>query len=54
MTQWELGNCGVTGEALSDQIIFSVQKYGLDVNLLRGQGYDGAGAMAGRISGVAA
>ena len=45
---------GVTGEALSALIISSLQKHGLDVNLLRGQGYDGAGAMAGRVSGVAA
>ena len=37
--------CGVTGEALSDQILSSLKKYGLDVS---GQGYDGAG---GRISG---
>ena len=45
---------GVSGEVLSALIISSLQKYGLDVNLLRGQGYDGAGAMAGRINGVAA
>ena len=35
--------CGVTGKALSDQILSNLQKYSLDVNLLRGQGYDGAG-----------
>ena len=31
----------------------NLQKHGLDVNLLRGQWYDGAGAMSERISGVA-
>lgn len=45
---------GVTGEALSSTILSNLQRYGLDLNFLRGQGYDGAGAMAGRISGVAA
>lgn len=45
---------GVTGEALSQLILLTLAKYGLDSNLLRGQGYDGAGSMAGRISGVAA
>ena len=45
---------GVTGEALSEGIMLKLQTYGLDLHLLRGQGYDGAGAMAGRISGVAA
>ena len=45
---------GVTGEALSTLILSSLQRYGLDVKLLRGQGYDGAGAMAGCISGIAA
>ena len=39
--------CTVTGQALSGQIL---KKY----IFLRGQSYDGAGAMAGRISGVAA
>ena len=45
---------GVTGETLSEGIMLKLQTYGLDLHLLCGQGYDGAGAMAGRISGVAA
>ena len=45
---------GVSGEVLSALILSSLQKHGLDIKLLRGQGYDGAGAMAGRVSGVAA
>lgn len=45
---------GTTGEALSENILSTLQKHGLDVGLLRGQGYDGAGAMAGCVSGVAA
>lgn len=45
---------GVSGEALSALLLSSLQKYGLDVKLLRAQGYDRAGAMAGHINGVAA
>lgn len=46
--------CGVTGEALSSLILSTLQKHGLDITLLRGQGYDGAGAMIGSVKGVAA
>ena len=45
---------GVTGEALSDLIVSTINKYGLDLILLRDQGYDGAGVMARRVHGVAA
>ena len=45
---------GTTGEALSDNILSVLRRHGLDIDLLRGQAYDGAGAMAGSISGVAA
>ena len=45
---------GISGEALSTNIISVLQKLGLDINLLRGQGDDGAGSMAGCRSGVAA
>ena len=31
-----------------------MESYGLDMNNIRGQGYDGAGNMAGRIQGAAA
>ena len=37
----------VSGEALSALYIFSLQEHGLDVNLLRGQGYDRAGVITG-------
>ena len=52
----EFASCrnGVTGEALAETILSTLQKHGLDVALLRGQGYDGAGAMAGLIKGVSA
>lgn len=46
--------CGVTGEALATLILSTLQKHGLDIALLRGQGYDGAGAMIGSVKGVAA
>ena len=43
----------VTGEALSEKILSKLQEYNLDFNLLRGQGYDGAGNMSGKTKGVA-
>ena len=45
---------GLTGEAISMKILDSVNKISLDMNLCRGQGYDGAGNMAGKCSGAAA
>lgn len=39
---------GVTGEALSNKILNKLQEYDLDLNLLRGQGYDGASNMSNR------
>ena len=45
--------CAETGaEYLSNKIIEAVQSLSLDMNNLRGQAYDGAGNMAGAISGV--
>ena len=44
---------GTTGEALFDNILSVLWRHRLDFNLLRGQAYDGAGAIAGSISGVA-
>ena len=42
-------------EALSENILSTLQKHGLDINLLRvNQSAAGAGAMAGCVSGVAA
>ena len=46
-----LCDTGMTGRALSENIL---QQCNLDLHLLRGQGYDGAGNMAGRYSGTAA
>lgn len=43
---------GVDGEAIARYILSSLQESGLDCNFLRGQGYDGAGAMAGATRGV--
>ena len=45
---------GLTGEAISMKILDRVDKISLDINLCRGQGYDGAGSMAGKCSGAAA
>ncbi|KAJ8024838.1 52 kDa repressor of the inhibitor of the protein kinase [Holothuria leucospilota] len=45
---------GVTGEALAQTILGRLRSYGLDTSYLRGQGYDGAGNMSGRIRGTAA
>jgi hypothetical protein len=42
----------LTGESLAANILDSLQRYGLDLNLLRGQGYDGAANMAGIYNGV--
>lgn len=40
------------GECLAKQIIECLQKCGVDLNFLRGQGYDGAANMAGMYNGV--
>ena len=44
---------GTTGEALANNILTTLQRHGLDIQFLRGQGYDGAGAMSGPIRGAA-
>ena len=43
-----------TGEALVEKITNKLQEFGLDLAKRRGQGYDGAGNMSGRIDGCAA
>lgn len=43
-----------TGESLANVIIQELKKYGLDLNNLRGQGYDGAASMSGKFNGVQA
>ena len=45
---------GITGCSLADKITSSLQSFRLDLAYLRGQGYDGAGNMAGSVNGAAA
>ncbi|XP_028409249.1 52 kDa repressor of the inhibitor of the protein kinase-like [Dendronephthya gigantea] len=47
-------NDGLSGEALSVNILQFISSLGLHMEECRGQGYDGAGNMAGKFSGVAA
>lgn len=47
-------DCGVSGKALSEKILTFLQDLGLNPTNLRGQAYDGAGNMSGRINGTAA
>ncbi|CAK9292407.1 unnamed protein product [Gordionus sp. m RMFG-2023] len=42
------------GEALAKTILLNLEKYKLNLNLMRGQGYDGAPAMSGHLNGVKA
>ncbi|XP_060874016.1 zinc finger MYM-type protein 1-like [Metopolophium dirhodum] len=44
----------VTGKGLAKLIIDNLQKYGIDTKYLRGQGYDGAASMSGKLNGVQA
>jgi len=44
----------VSGKSLANHIITELKKLNVDVNNLRGQGYDGAASMSGRFNGVAA
>lgn len=41
---------GLSGEAIATTLVDTMNKAGLDMGLCRGQGYDGAGNMAGRCS----
>ena len=45
---------GLSGKELSEAILTNLQKFGIDVSRMRGQGYDGAAAMSGRPKGVQA
>ena len=45
---------GVTGQALADKITSTLRDWHLDLGKWRGQGYDGAANMAGRLNGCAA
>lgn len=44
----------VTGSALAKTVLETLSSLGLDLNKLRGQGYDGASAMSGQFRGVQA
>ena len=44
---------GTTGETIADNILSKLTDWKLEAELLRGQAYDGAGAMAGRVKGAA-
>ena len=47
-------NEGLSGEALSNVILKFLNEIGLDINNCRGQCYDGAGNMSGKINGCSA
>jgi hypothetical protein len=44
---------GMTGEAIANAILSFLARFGLDIMNCRGQGYDGAGAIAGKVNGCA-
>ena len=45
---------GLTGKDLYHEIISSVESFNVDIQNCRGQGYDGTGAVAGKVNGLAA
>ena len=45
---------GLTGKDLYNEIISSLESFNLEIQNCRGQGYDGAGAVAGKANGLAA
>ena len=45
---------GVTGQAIANDILSQLEKWQLQLQFLRGQAYDGAGAMAGKYKVAAA
>ena len=49
-----LGSEGTGGRALAELIIAKLSEWGIELSRLHGQGYNGAGNMAGRLSGCAA
>ena len=44
----------MTGQAIADDILLNLKNWQLQLEFLRGQAYDGAGAMAGKSKGAAA
>ena len=49
-----LCDTGTSGQAMADKIKFTLEKLTLDLNDLRGQGYNGAGNMSVKYKGAAA
>ena len=47
-------DAGVTGNAVAKKLTGFIESCGLDPNKIRGQAYDGAGNMAGKVKGAAA
>ena len=45
-------NEGLSGKAIAEKIVTAVNDLGLDMTFCRGQGYDGAGNMAGKCNGA--
>lgn len=45
---------GITGRALADKMTATISALGLNLQNMRGQGYDGAGNMSGKTNGAAA
>ncbi|XP_065679035.1 52 kDa repressor of the inhibitor of the protein kinase-like [Hydra vulgaris] len=43
---------GTTGLSLAQNIVSAIDDLGLDIQKCRGQGYDGAGAMSGKLKGI--
>ena len=52
--EFVLCDTGTSGQAIADKIKFTLEKLTLDLNDLRGQGYDGAGNMSGKYREAAA
>ncbi|CAF4617848.1 unnamed protein product, partial [Didymodactylos carnosus] len=42
----------LSGRGIAETVIQLIREHGLDVHKLRGQGFDGAGAMSGKFNGV--
>ena len=43
---------GTSGEEIAKKLISTINKIGLDITNARGQGYDGAGNMSGKVKGA--
>ena len=52
--EFVLCDTDTSGQAIADKIKFTLERLTVDLNDLRGQGYDRAGNMSGKYRGVAA